>query len=278
MDIHKTAVVAPTARLGEKVIVGPYSVIGPHVTIDDHVVIGPHCVIEGRTHIGAFCRIFSGAVIGSPPQDKKHREDDDVHLIIGERNVFREYVTVNPGTRDGGGRTVIGDDNLFMAYAHIAHDCRIGHHCVMANAATLAGHVTVEDHAVVGGLSAVHQFVRLGRLSIIGGCSKVVQDVPPFSLCDGHPARIYGLNLVGLKRHGYDVDRRRVLKKAFRILFQEGRRVNHAIESLSRDVASSGDVRHLIEFVQASQRGLCSPIRRDRSAEPSTSFSSHKPE
>ena len=182
IKIHKTAIVSSEAKLSPGVSVGPYSVIEEGVEIGDNVRIGSHCVITGQTTIGKNCKIYTGAVIGSAPQDRKHQADDNVFLNIGENNVIREYVTMNPGTLEGGGKTIIGSDNLFMAYSHVAHDCVIGNNCVMANAATLAGHVTLEDNAVLGGFSAVHQFVRLGRLSIVGGCSKVTQDVPPFSM------------------------------------------------------------------------------------------------
>ncbi|MFT7538530.1 MAG: UDP-N-acetylglucosamine acyltransferase, partial [Lysobacterales bacterium] len=181
--IHKTAIIHPGAELSSGVTVGPYSIIEEGVRLGDNVRVGSHCVITGQTLIGRNSRIYTGAVVGSTPQDKKHATDDNVFLNIGEDNVIREYVTMNPGTAKGGGKTVIGNNNLFMAYSHIAHDCIVGNNCVMANGATLAGHVTLEDNTVIGGLSAVHQFVRLGRLSIVGGCTKVIQDIPPFSMC-----------------------------------------------------------------------------------------------
>ena len=188
VKIHKTAIVHPQARLAPGVAIGAYSVIEEHVSIGENTKVGHFCVFQGNTTIGKHCQFFTGAVIGSVPQDKKFDGDGHVSLLIGDHNIFREYVTVNPGTIEGGGKTIIGNNNLLMAYSHVAHDCIIANNCVMANNGTLAGHVTIEDGAVVGGLSAVHQFVRLGRLSIVGGCSKVVQDIPPFSMCDGHPA------------------------------------------------------------------------------------------
>ena len=256
--IHKTAIIHPRAKLSSSASVGPYSVIGSDATIEDNVVISSHCRIDGQTTIGKNCQIFSGAVVGSAPQDKKHNSDDDVHLIIGENNIIREYVTINPGTLDGGKKTVIGNNNLFMAYSHIAHDCVIGNNCVMANNATLAGHVTLEDSAVVGGLSAVHQFVRLGRLSIVGGCSKVVQDIPPFSMCDGHPAKVYNINSIGLKRSKFSTKTIGSLKRAFKILFHSGLAKATAIANIEKDLEPCPEVEHLIFFVKTTKRGLCS--------------------
>ena len=256
--IHKTAVIHPDAKIGDEVSVGPYAVIGPKVSVGDGSLIEAHCVITGQTTIGPRCRIYTGAVVGSPPQDKKFKETDDVSLNIGEGNIIREYVTINPGTIEGGGKTIIGNNNLFMAYSHVAHDCVVGNYCVMANAGTLAGHVTLEDNAVVGGLSAVHQFVRLGRLSIIGGCSKVVQDIPPFSMCDGHPAKVFNVNLVGLRRANVSAEVVRVLKKAFKYLFQSGLTKTHAIEYIEQELPLSPELEHLIFFVKTTKRGLCS--------------------
>jgi UDP-N-acetylglucosamine acyltransferase len=254
--LHKTVVIAPQAKLADGVEVGPYSVIGPNVTIGENVKIASHCVIEGRTTIGKNCQIFSGAVIGSVPQDKKHNSADEVYLIIGENNIIREYVTMNPGTIEGGGKTIINNNNLFMAYSHVAHDCVVGNNCVMANAGTLAGHVTLEDNAVIGGLTAVHQFVRLGRLSITGGCSKVVQDIPPFSMCDGHPAKVYGLNLVGLRRAKIPSSAIKSLRQAFKILFHSGLSKTTAIARVEAQVEMCPEVEHLIFFAKTTERGL----------------------
>src|SRR3989338_5546487 len=178
MQIHPTAIVSKKAKLAADIIVGPYSIISDTVTIGSGTKIGSHCVIDGNTRIGRDCEIFTGAVVGSRPQDLKYK-GETVFLEIGDGNIIREYCTFNPGTEEGG-KTTVGNDNLFMAYAHIAHDCIVGNNCVIANNGTLAGHVVIEDMAVVGGLVAIHQFVRVGTLSIIGGCSKVVQDIPPY--------------------------------------------------------------------------------------------------
>lgn len=257
INVHKTAIIHPGAKLSPGVSVGPYSVIEGNVTLGDNVLIGSHCVITGKTTIGRNCKVYSGAVVGSAPQDKKHSTDDNVFLNIGENNTIREYVTINPGTADGGSKTVIGNNNLFMAYSHIAHDCIIGNNCVMANAATLGGHVTLEDNTMIGGLSAVHQFVRLGRLCIVGGCSKVVQDVPPFSMCDGHPAAVTSVNSVGLKRARVPSETSRLLKKAFKILFRSGLSRKHALEIIARELDSCPELEHLIFFFKTSERGVC---------------------
>lgn len=258
VQLHKTAVIHPSAKLACGVAVGPYSVIGPYVTIAENVKIGSHCIIEGQAAIGKNCQIFTGAIIGSAPQDKKYNGEEDVSFTIGENNIIREYVTMNTGTSEGGGKTIVGNNNLFMAYSHVAHDCIIGNNCVLANAGTLAGHVTLEDNAVVGGLSAVHQFVRLGRLSIVGGCSKVVQDIPPFSMCDGHPAKVYDLNYTGLKRAKISLKTINLLKQAFKILFHSGLSKTHAIEKIEKEIEPSPEVEHLIFFAKTTKRGLCS--------------------
>lgn len=258
VTIHKTALVHPEARIGAGSIVGPYSIIEKNVTIGENCQIGNFCVIQGNTTIGRNCQVFTGAVIGSIPQDKKFNGSSPVYLYIGENNIIREYVTINPGTPEGGGKTTIGNNTLLMAYSHVAHDCVISNHCVMANNATLAGHVTLEDNAVVGGLTAVHQFVRLGRLSIVGGCSKVVQDIPPFSMCDGHPATVYSLNSVGLKRAKISVETIKLLRKAFKILFHSGLSKTHALEKIAEELPASAEIEHLIFFAKTSKRGLCS--------------------
>lgn len=258
VNVHKTAVIHPGAKLSSGVSVGPYSVIEGDVSLGDNVRIGSHCVITGQTTIGKNCKVYTGAVIGSAPQDKKHSADDNVFLNIGENNVIREYVTINPGTVEGGSKTVVGNNNLIMAYAHIAHDCVIGNKCVMANAATLGGHVTLEDNAMVGGLSAVHQFVRLGRLAIIGGCSKVVQDVPPFSTCDGHPAKVITTNVIGLRRAQIPEESIKRLKKAFKLLFHSGLSKTTALERIASEIDPCAEVEHLTFFAKTSERGLCS--------------------
>lgn len=259
--IHSTAIVSPKAQLAKDVSVGPYSVIGENVSVGSGTNIGTHCFIDGNTAIGASCEIFTGAVIGSQPQDLKYKGAKSF-LEIGDRNIIREYCTFNPGTEEGT-KTVVGSGNLIMAYSHIAHDCRVGNECVIANNGTLAGHVTVEDKAVIGGMVAIHQFVRVGMLSIIGGCSKVVQDIPPYSTCDGHPARVYGLNLVGLRRHSVNRDAIRSLDRAFRILFNSGLTAKNALLKLKEDAGSCEEVLRLVHFVESSERGVSRSCRQE---------------
>ncbi|OGX29204.1 MAG: acyl-[acyl-carrier-protein]--UDP-N-acetylglucosamine O-acyltransferase [Omnitrophica WOR_2 bacterium RIFCSPHIGHO2_02_FULL_67_20] len=258
VQVHHTAIVHPNAKLGSGVSVGPYTVIEEHVTIGARTRVGAHCVLEGRTTIGEECQIFTGAVIGSIPQDLKYRGEAST-LTIGDRNKIREYVTINPGTEGGGGRTTIGSDCLLMAYAHVAHDCTVGSHVILANSVALAGHITIEDHAVVGGLVGIHQFVRVGRLAIIGGCSRVIQDIPPYSTCVGYPAAIFGINREGLRRAGVSSDVQRRLHHAFRILFFSKLAMSHALQEVAKDADHCLELQHLIAFIRASKRGIPRP-------------------
>jgi UDP-N-acetylglucosamine acyltransferase len=258
IKVHKTAIISTGVKLSPGVSIGPYSIIEEGATIGDNVRIGSHCVVTGQTTLGKNCKVYTGAVIGSPPQDLKHQADDNVFLNIGENNVIREYVTMNPGTLEGGGKTIVGNDNLFMAYSHVAHDCVIGNNCVMANAATLAGHVTLEDNAVLGGFSAVHQFARLGRLSIVGGCTKITQDVPPFSMVVGNPGKVLRTNVVGLQRAKITEDTIKRLSQAFKILFRLGLSKTNALEKVQKDVKMCSELEHLVFFCKTTERGLCS--------------------
>jgi UDP-N-acetylglucosamine acyltransferase len=259
MQTHSSAIISSKAKIESSVAVGPFSIIGDNVSIGANTVIGAHCVIEGNTSIGNGCEIFTGAVIGSRPQDLKFK-GEDVFLEIGNNNIIREYCTLNPGTGQGG-KTTVGDNNLLMAYSHIAHDCRVGSGCVLANNSTLAGHVTIEDKAVVGGIVAIHQFVRVGMLSIIGGCSKVVQDIPPFSTCDGHPARVYGLNLIGLRRKGVSRESIRQIDQVFKLIFNSGLSAKHAIEKIEKELTGNEEIAYLVNFIRNSERGLSRSCR-----------------
>lgn len=254
--IHPTAVVDPKARLGQRVSVGPYSVIGPQVTVGDDCEIASHVVISGRTTIGRKNCFFPHNAIGGIPQDLKYN-GEDTSLIIGDGNTFREFMTVHLGTEGGGGVTRIGDNNLFMAYVHIAHDCIVGNGTVLANAATLGGHVTVEDRAVIGGLSAVHQFSRVGTQAMIGGASAIDQDVPPYSLVMGSRATLRGLNLTGLKRSGLSREAIRSLRDAHDELFGGDRPLMESVESLRKRWPDDERVQRLAEFVSTSERGIC---------------------
>ncbi len=253
--IHPTAIVHPDAELGIGVEVGPFSIIEGTVKIGEQTKIDARVSIKGHTTIGSENEIFTGAVIGSITQDKKYKGGVS-YLRIGDRNKIREYVTINPGT-DEGTETVIGSDNLIMAYAHIAHDCVLGNHITLANNGTLAGHVIIDDRAIVGGFGAVHQFVRIGALAIVGGCSKVVQDIPPYMMVDGHPARAYGLNSVGLERANIPNDERSSLKKAFKILFKSDLIVKSAIKKIETELPKSPCITTLLEFLRKSERGIC---------------------
>jgi len=255
MKIHTTAIVDKKAKLADNIEVGPYAIIGPNVEIAKGVVIGARATIEGYTTIDEGTRIFTGAVIGSAPQDLKYKGKKSF-LKIGKNNIIREYVTMNLGAEDGT-VTSIGDENLFMTYSHVAHDCKIGNNCIIANIGTLAGHVTLEDRVVIGGLAGVHQFTRVGKMAIVGGCSKVVQDVPPFSTCDGNPARVYGLNLVGVKRAGMLEKSQRELRKAFKILFHSKLILKNGIEKVKKEIGPVEEVKYLLDFLKNSERGIC---------------------
>ncbi|MFQ5680584.1 MAG: acyl-ACP--UDP-N-acetylglucosamine O-acyltransferase [Candidatus Omnitrophota bacterium] len=255
MSIHPTAIISPQAKLGQGVRVGAYAMIEGDTVIGPGTEIGPHCHICRNANIGKNCRIFTGAVIGSIPQDLKFRGEESF-LEVGDNNIIREYATINRGT-DNGGKTIVGYGNLIMAYSHIAHDCRIGDGCVIANGGTLAGHVNIEDRAIIGGLVAIHQFTRVGRLSIVGGCSKVIQDVPPYSTCDGHPVKVYGLNLLGLRRAKLGKEDIHRLKAAFRILFFSRHILSRAIKDVAEKIPASPYISYLLDFVSMSRRGIC---------------------
>ncbi len=258
IDIHPQALVEEGAHLEEDVTVERGAIIRNTVKIGKGTHIGPYSVIEGYTTIGGDCHIFSHTVVGSISQDLKYK-GQKTFLEIGDSNTIREFVTINPGTEEGT-FTRIGSNNLIMAYSHIAHNCLVGNNCILANAATLAGHVQIDDGAVIGGLVAIHQFCRVGALSIIGGCSKVVQDIPPYSMCDGHPAQIRGLNIVGLKRKGFAVEVIISLKKAFKILFFSSLSFSSAFKILEDEgLLKVGEVKILVDFIKSSSRGVCRP-------------------
>ena len=254
VKIHPQALVDPESEIEDGVVVGPYAVVGPKVRIGRFSEIGPFCNITGYTEIGEKCKIFSHCVIGSPPQDLKYNGEKS-YIVIGNDNIVREFVTINPGTEEGS-KTVIGNGNLIMAYSHIAHNCAVGDNNVFANLATLAGYVEVGSKVVIGGGVAVHQFCRIGSFSIIGGCSKVVQDIPPFSLCDGHPAKVKGINLVGLRRAGFSKDTIHFIRKAFKLLFFEEHTIGRAKEEIKKSLPSLEELEYLVEFVSSSKRGI----------------------
>ena len=253
--VDPLAVVRDGAELDTGVVVGPFSVIGDDVRVGADTVIGPHVVLEGRTTIGSENRIFQFASVGTIPQDLKYAGEDS-ELIIGDRNQIRECATIHLGTEGGGLVTSIGDDGLFMAYSHVAHDCRIGNRVILGNASTLAGHVTIEDDAILSGLTGIHQFCRVGQLSYVGAASVVVKDVPPFTTVQGDRAKLVGLNLEGLKRKGLSHDQIANLKRAYKILFRTGLVLEEAIAKVRAEIPMEPDVELLTEFVLASKRGV----------------------
>ncbi len=259
-DVHRTAEVHPTAIvdgravLGAGVVVGPYAIIGPGVRVGAGSRIGPHVLIERDTSLGEGCRIGQGAVLGTDPQDLKY-EGERSELMVGDRTVVREYATLNRGTA-ASGRTVVGGDCLLMAYAHVAHDCRLGNHVVLSNAVNMAGHVTIDDWVVVGGLVGIHQHVRIGTHAFVGGGARVSQDIPPYCRAAGGRPRLYGINTVGLERRGFTAETRRHLRQAYRILFQSGLNVSQAMARVETDIEPIPEVRHLLDFIRDSERGI----------------------
>ena len=253
--IHPTAVIAPDAVLADGVEVGPFSVIGPGVEIGRGTRVGPHVVVEGPTRIGAGNRIFQFASVGADPQDKKYRGEAS-RLEIGDRNVIRECVTLHRGTAQDQGVTRIGDDNLFMAYAHVAHDCVIGNQCILANNATLGGHVHLGDWVIMGGLSAVHQFGRVGAHAFIANNAAVTRDVPPFVMAVGQPADAHSINAEGLKRRGFTPGQIRNIRAAFRVLYRSGLKLAEATAQLEALAKDQPELLPLVEFLPQASRGI----------------------
>lgn len=255
MSIDPRAVIEPGAKLAADVVVGPYAIIGANVEIGPGCRIGPHSVVTGWTRLGANNQIFQFSSIGDAPQDKKYA-GEPTRLEIGDRNVFREYVTVNRGTTHDEGVTRIGNDNLFMAYTHVAHDCRIGNHVVMANVATLAGHVEIGDHVIMGGLSAVHQFCKIGAHAFIANNTAVTRDVPPYVMAVGQPAAPHSVNATGLSRRGFTPEQVRNVKSAFRMLYRSELPLETALERLREAAATQPEVAALVDFIGRSTRSL----------------------
>jgi len=258
-QIHPTAVVHDEAALEPGVRVGPFCVVGAEVSLARDVELHSHVVIEGTTVIGEGTRVFPFASLGHPPQDKKYRGEQS-RLEIGAHNVIREHVTMNPGTEAGNLITQVGDYGLFMTGAHLAHDCRIGNHVILANNATLAGHCVVEDHAILGGLCAVHQFVRIGAHAFIGGMSGVENDVIPFGMALGNRACLAGLNVIGLKRHGFSREQIHALRQAYRMMFSDDGTLTERLREVESRFGEDEHVRRIVEFARAeSSRALCVP-------------------
>jgi UDP-N-acetylglucosamine acyltransferase len=252
--IHPTAIIHPKAEIGPGCHIGPYCVIGEHVVLGSGCRLHSHVVIDGFTRLGRDNEVFPFASIGLKTQDLKWK-GGTTRTEVGDHNTFREHVTIHSATGDGE-TTVVGSHNHLLAYSHVAHNAQVGNHIIMSNVATLGGHVLVEDHAVVGGLAAVHQFCRIGKMAIIGGCSKVVQDVPPFMLADGNPAETRTVNKVGLERNGVSEEAQTALKHAYRLLFREGLTITNALARIEAEVKALPEIRHLVTFTRASERGI----------------------
>ncbi|MCP4683278.1 MAG: acyl-ACP--UDP-N-acetylglucosamine O-acyltransferase [Desulfobacterales bacterium] len=253
--IHKTAIIDSSAEIGTDVEIGPYSVIHSNVQIGKGTIIGPHVTIDSYVTIKSDCKIFQYASVGAIPQDLKFKGEKS-YLKIGRGTTIREFATLNRGTAAGGGITEVGEENLIMAYAHIAHDCKTGRRAILANNATLAGHVIIGDYAIVGGLVAIHQFVRIGDYAYISGKAAIVKDIPPYVLAAGDRAKLYGLNNVGLKRSGFSPSTLSALKKAYRIFFRIGLTTNEAVERVRAEVEQIPDVVNFVNFIKSSQRGV----------------------
>jgi UDP-N-acetylglucosamine acyltransferase len=236
--------------------IGPYSVIGPHVRIGKGTRVQSHAVIEGHTTLGQGNVVFQFATVGSKPQDLKYKGEDS-QLVIGDHNTIREFASLNPGTTGGGMVTKVGSRNLLMMYCHVAHDCIIGDRNIVANGATLGGHVVIEDDVIVGGLVGIHQFVRIGRGAILGAGSMVSMDIPPYCNATGDRAKLRGLNLEGLRRRGFEKAAVEALKRAYRIIFRSGLKTREAIDKVRREIPGSSEVAHMMEFIERSQRGIC---------------------
>lgn len=255
MNIHPTAIVHPRAKIAEGAEIGPYSVIGENVSVGKDTRIASHVLVEGWTTIGERNQIFPFSCIGTPPQDIGYR-NEETYLVIGNDNVIRESATIHRATTKEDRVTEIGNGNFLMAYSHVAHDCKFGNHIIMANSVGLGGHITVGDYAILGGIVAVHQFVRIGAYAIIGGQSAVSQDIPPYVSAAGNRAKLYGLNLVGLKRRGFSDEAISNLKKAYRIIFRSGLILEEALARVKAELGDSPEAMHLMEFMKNSKRGI----------------------
>lgn len=254
VQIHPTAIVDLTAELGAGTVVGPFCVIGQNVVLGQDCWLQHHVTLCGPMRAGARNKFYAYCSIGQQTQDLKYA-GEPTYLEIGDENTFREFVTVNRSTT-GEGKTRVGSRGNFLAYSHIGHDCQVGNQVVFSNNGTLAGHVDIGDNAVMGGLTAVHQFCRIGRFAITGGCSKIVQDVPPFMIADGNPAEIRGVNLVGLERKNYPPDNVKSIKEAFRLIYRSKYNTRQAIDAMRKELSQSTEVMEIIEFIEKSQRGI----------------------
>ena len=253
-EIHPTAIVDPKAEIGSGTLIGPYCIIGPDVVLGPECWLQHHVTVSGPTRAGARNKFYAYCSIGQQTQDLKYKSEP-TYLEIGDENTFREFVTINRSTTSEG-KTRLADRGNFLAYSHVGHDCTVGNEVVFSNNGTLAGHVQVDDNAVMGGLTAVHQFCRIGRFAITGGCSKIVQDVPPFMIADGNPAKIRGINVVGMERKGLSADAIKSVKEAFRIIYRSKLNTGQALEAMQKELHPTEEIRLIMDFVQNSERGI----------------------
>jgi UDP-N-acetylglucosamine acyltransferase len=253
-NVHATAIIDPTAELAAGVEIGPFTIIGPNVKIGAGTRIGSNVLIERDTTVGEGCRISHGAVLGTDPQDLKYAGEHTV-LVVGDRTVIREYATLNRGTA-ARGRTEVGSDCMLMSYTHVAHDCRLGDHVILSNAVNMAGHVTIQDWAIVGGMTPIHQFVRIGAHSFVGGQSRVAKDIPPYVKAAGIPIQLYGLNSVGLQRRGFSEEVRRELKRAYRLFFASSHNTTQALARAREELRELPEVEVFLSFFENSERGV----------------------
>lgn len=255
--IHNAAVIHPKAEIADGVEIGPYAVIGENVRIGSETKIGPHAVIEGWTEIGSNCEIGPSAVIGSPPQDIGYK-GQRTFVKVGDNNVLREFVTIHRASKEDG-YTMVGDNNFIMAYSHVAHDCKLGNNIIIANYAGISGHVEIGDRTVISGLVGIHQFVRIGSMCMIGGMSRILRDIVPFVITEGHTATPRGLNVIGLRRNGVDSDTRTEIKKAYKLLFRSGLPTEQALEKIKTEIKDSREIQEFVGFISASKRGIARP-------------------
>ncbi|HMK60439.1 MAG TPA: acyl-ACP--UDP-N-acetylglucosamine O-acyltransferase [Dissulfurispiraceae bacterium] len=255
-EIHKTAIISKKAEIADGVAIGPYCTVGDGAVIGKGTKLISHVVVEGRTEIGEGCTVHPFATVGLPPQDLKYK-GEPTGVRIGRGCIIREYTSIHRGSVSGDGFTKIGEGNFIMAYCHIAHDCQVGSSNILANAATLAGHVMIEDFAFIGGVVVVHQFTRIGSYAMVGGFSGIGQDIPPYTMASGARAKLYGLNSVGLKRRNFSDETINALKKAYKILFREKRTLADALRAIKTDLPQIAELKHLVEFIEKNKRGIC---------------------
>lgn len=262
VKIHPTAIVDPKANLGVNVEIGPFCIVEAEAQIGDNVYLGERCTIHSGSQIGNNCRINGGVIVGMQPQDLKYKGEKTL-VIIGENTQIREMASIERGTATGNGYTTVGKDTLIMAFAHIAHDCQVGNNVILSHGAGLAGHVTVEDRVVIGGMSGIHQFCRIGTMAMVGGVSKVTKNVPPFLLVDGAPAKVAGVNFVGLRRGGLTPEVRAEIKKAYKLLYRKSNNVSQAINDIEQTLKGYPEIDHFVRFLREVGRGICSARKEE---------------